>query len=72
MFACSKCVFLVLLMEPFDIANTLKPVVLKISDFDEMSPHDHTMTMSLTGTAAYMAPEVLTTQRFSKYSDVWR
>ena len=59
-------------MEPFDITNTYHAVVLKITDFDEMSPHDHTMTMSMTGTAAYMAPEVLANQRFSKSSDVWR
>jgi len=59
-------------MERFDIANTHKPVVLKIGDFDNMSLHENTVTMSSTGTPPYMAPEVLTTQRFSKSSDVWR
>ena len=47
-------------------------MMLKITDFDEVKEHDHTTTMSLVGTAAYMAPEVLATQRFSKASDVWR
>lgn len=67
-----KYVFLVLLMESFDINNAHKPVVLKICDFDDISQHEITVTMSWTGTAAYMAPEVLTEQRFSKSSDVWR
>jgi len=60
------------MMESFDITNAHKKILLKISDFDEMSPHDYTVSMSLSGTAAYMAPEVLTTERFSKSSDVWR
>ena|SRR6218665_1577762 len=68
MFACSKFVFLVLLMELFKFENTRRQVVLKISDFDEMSPHDYTVT----GTIAYMAPEVLVEERFSESSDVWR
>ena len=45
---------------------------LKIGDFDEVKDHDHTTTMSLAGTVAYMAPEVIVEQRFSKGSDVWR
>lgn len=61
-----------MLMEPFDINNADKPIVLKISDFDEISPHENTVTMTLMGTAAYMAPEVLEMQRFSKSTDVWR
>lgn len=69
---CSKCVFIVLLLDPFDIKNADKPILLKISDFDEISPHENTMTMSMMGTVAYMAPEVLETHRFSKSSDVWR
>jgi len=59
-------------MEQFDVANNHKPVVLKISDFDEISQLEYTLTMSMKGTRAYIAPEVLATQRFSKYSDVWR
>lgn len=59
-------------MEPFDITNSQKPVVLKISDVDEISEHEYTVTMSLTGTKSYIAPEVLTMQKFSKSSDVWR
>jgi len=59
-------------MEPFDILKPRKRMTLKIADFDEVKDHDHTMTMSFVGTVAYMAPEVMVTQRFSKGSDVWR
>ena len=59
-------------MEPFDIRKPRIKMTLKIADFDEVRDHDHTVTMSLVGTVAYMAPEVLTEQRFSKGSDVWR
>lgn len=61
-----------MLMVPFNISNAQKAVELKITDFDDVSQHENTVTMSLTGTAAYMAPEVLENQRFSKSSDVWR
>ena len=59
-------------MEPFDICKHRTKMTLKIADFDEVRDYDHTMTMTLVGTVAYMAPEVVTEQRFSKGSDVWR
>ena len=59
-------------MEPFDVRKPRIKITLKIADFDEVKDHDHTMTMSLVGTVAYMAPEVITEERFSKRSDVWR
>src|SRR6218665_3119376 len=62
----------VLLMEPFDVHNPHMTITLKITDFDAVKEHDHTTTLSFVGTCAYMAPEVLVDQRFSKASDVWR
>ena len=59
-------------MEPFDTGNPHVMMILKITDFDEIKIHDHTTTMSFVGTCAYMAPEVLRAQRFSKASDIWR
>ena len=59
-------------MKPYDIRKPYSKMSLKIGDFDEVKDHDHTMTMSLVGTVAYMAPEVIVKQRFSKGSDVWR
>lgn len=57
------------------IMNSLadrRGMILKIADFDEVTEHTHTTTLSARGTFAYMAPEVLQHQRFSKASDVWR
>lgn len=45
---------------------------LKITDFDQIREYDGTQTMSRAGTYKWMAPEVLTEQKFSKASDVWR
>ena len=45
---------------------------LKITDFDQIREHDGTKTMTRAGSCAWMAPEVLTEERFSKTSDVWR
>ena len=60
-------------MKPFDIRNPYVVTTLKIADFDDIKEHDHTTTMSgLVGTCAYMAPEVLRYQQFSKTSDLWR
>ena len=59
-------------MEPFDIREPHTKMTLKIADFDEVKDHNHTTTMSFVGTVAYMAPEVIVSQRFSKGSDVWR
>lgn len=59
-------------MKPFDIHDTHLMMTLKIADFDEVKDHDHTTTMSFVGTCAFMAPEVLRNQLFSKTSDVWR
>ena len=62
----------VLLMEPFDVRDPHMTITLKITDFDAVKERDHTTTLSFVGTCAYMAPEVLVDQRFSKASDVWR
>ena len=59
-------------MEPFEGCIPHKKITLKIASFDEIKEYDQTMTMSFVGTCAYMAPEVLVSQRFSKASDVWR
>ena len=60
-------------MEPFDIRNYHEVITLKIGDFDEAKEHPQTNTMPpFVGTCAYMAPEVLRDQSFSKSSDVWR
>ena len=55
-------------MEPFDIRKPHTKMTLKIA----VEVHDHTGTRSFVGTVAYMAPEVIEEQRFSKASDVWR
>ena len=59
----------VLLMEPFAVPNSHVKVALKISDFDGIKVHDQTTIVS---SFAYMAPEVLVSQWFTKASDVWR
>ena len=62
----------VVLMEKFESLKAHEGMTLKITDFDEVQENLGTVTMSLRGTYAYMAPEVLSSQRFSKASDVWR
>lgn len=47
-------------------------VTLKIADFDEIKEIVHTTRMSFRGTIAWMAPEVLADEKFSKASDVYR
>ena len=59
-------------MEPFNIRKPRIKMTLKIADFDKVKYHDHTVTMSSVRTVAYMEPEVIKEQRFSKDSDVWR
>lgn len=59
-------------MELFDYVHPHKEMTLKITDYDDAREHKHTTTMSFRGTVAYMAPEVLRTERFSKASDIWR
>ena len=61
-----------MLMHPFDSVHPDKEMTLKITDFDDAIEQNRTTTMSLRGTVAYTAPEVLKTERFSKASDVWR
>jgi len=61
-----------MVMDEYDSAHPQKEITLKITDFDDAREHKQTTTMSFRGTAAYGAPEVLTTERFSKASDVWR
>ena len=56
----------------FTVQNSLRKVTLKIADFDEVREHDHTTTMSVAGTCANMASEVINHERFSKASDEWR
>lgn len=62
----------VLLVQDFGYRNAPDEITLKIADFDNVREHVDTMIMSIEGTVAYMAPEVLTTDRFSKASDIWR
>ena len=59
-------------MEPFNIRKPRIKMTLKIADFDEIKDHDHATAMSFVRTVAYMAPEVIVEERFSKGSDVWR
>lgn len=61
----------VLVMEPGGATN-LHEKTLKITDFEQVRESDRTTTMSRVGTYAWMAPEVIITERFSKASDVWR
>ena len=46
--------------------------VLKITDFGLAREISATTRMSAAGTYAWMAPEVIRTNTFSKSSDVWR
>ena len=46
--------------------------VLKITDFGLAREISNTTRMSAAGTYAWMAPEVIRTNTFSKASDVWR
>lgn len=59
-------------MEQFHLENAHAPITLKITDFDTIKELHQTMSLSFKGTFAWMAPEVLTEQRFSQNSDVWR
>ena len=46
--------------------------MLKITDFGLAREISNTTRMSAAGTYAWMAPEVIRTNTFSKASDVWR
>lgn len=59
-------------MEEFNIENVNAPITLKITDFDTIKELHQTITLSFKGTIAWMAPEVLTEEKFSRKSDVWR
>lgn len=58
---------------------SLSPVVVKIGDFGiskQVSPEDHTELLSMVGTTAYMAPEVLgflssDTSVYTSAVDIW-
>lgn len=64
--------FVVMVMKRVDPNNVLSHVTLRIADFDEIKEIGGTTTMSFRGTLAWMAPEVLQDERFSKASDVYR
>lgn len=69
-FIISYFIFSVLLLkkvEDGDFEN-----VLKITDFGLAREIVTTTRMSAAGTYAWMAPEVIRTNTFSKASDVWR
>ena len=55
-------------MDNEDLGNK----TLKITDFGLARELDQTTRMSAAGTYAWMAPEVIKSSRFSKFSDVWR
>ena len=61
----------VLIFEPIENED-LHHKTLKITDFGLAREVSHTTRMSVAGTYAWMAPEVIRFQRYSKYSDVWR
>lgn len=55
-----------------DAASKPHGKTLKITDFDQILEHGHASTMSVFGTYAWMAPEVIYGQEYSMESDVWR
>lgn len=59
-------------MDPFESLNAGQEMIPKIADFDMVQEHVGTDKLSLRGTSAYMAPEFLTENWFSKESEVWR
>ncbi|XP_013776884.1 mitogen-activated protein kinase kinase kinase 9-like isoform X2 [Limulus polyphemus] len=60
----------VLLNEPIKWGN-LENKVLKITDFGLAREFNKTVAMSSAGTFAWMAPEAINSNKFSKASDVW-
>ena len=64
--------FVVMLIECVNPDDLLAQVTLKITDFDEVKEIENTTTMSFKGTFAWMAPEVVEDEKFSKASDVYR
>jgi len=65
------CFFTVLILEPIENED-LHGKTLKITDFGLAREVSHTTRMSVAGTYAWMAPEVIRAQVYSKASDVWR
>ena len=63
--------FQVLISEKVD-SEDLRNNLLKITDFGLAREVYQTTRMSAAGTYAWMAPEVIKSSTFSKYSDVWR
>ena len=61
----------VLILEPIENED-LQSKTLKITDFGLAREVSHTTRMSVAGTYAWMAPEVIRAQVYSKASDVWR
>ncbi|XP_076369688.1 mitogen-activated protein kinase kinase kinase 9-like isoform X2 [Tachypleus tridentatus] len=60
----------VLLNEPVKWGN-LEDKILKITDFGLAREFNKTVAMSSAGTFAWMAPEAINSNKFSKASDVW-
>ncbi|XP_048259853.1 mitogen-activated protein kinase kinase kinase 11-like [Haliotis rufescens] len=60
----------ILLKETINV-DDLSNKTLKITDFGLAREVDKTTRMSAAGTYAWMAPEVIKSSRFSKFSDVW-
>ena len=61
----------VLILEPIENED-LHNKTLKITDFGLAREVSHTTRMSVAGTYAWMAPEVIRAQVYSRASDVWR
>lgn len=67
----NSTIFSVLLSEPVENED-LHFNTLKITDFGLARESYKTTRMSAAGTYAWMAPEVLKENTYSKASDVWR
>ena len=64
--------FISVLVREAIINNDLHNKTMKITDFGLAREMYRTTRMSAAGTYAWMAPEVIKNNTFSRHSDVWR